>query len=284
MRVRKVAIDINFIYELTYRYFPQILNQVLLLWDMLQEFFNLHPQQNTIRSTFFTNINNPMKNHENNNSVIKVAIADDHTLFRTGVKTSLSSRKDIQMVAEAENGMQLLNLLRHIQPDVVLLDIQMPIMDGLATLPEIKKLYPNVKVIMLSMHNDHSVISRMMEIGANSYLTKESGSEMIYEAIRGVYEQDFYFNDLTNKALLSGLRTKRTVESSMPQDVQLTDKEITILKLMCDEKSTKEIADIVDLSPRTVEAIRDKLKTKTGTKSMAGLVMYAVKAGLVEQH
>ena len=133
------------------------------------------------------------------------------------------------------------------------------------------------------MHNDHSVISKMMEIGANSYLTKESGSEMIYEAIRAVHEQDFFFNELTNKALLSGLRTKRTNESSMPMDVQLTDKEVTILKLMCDEKSTKEIADIVDLSPRTVEAIRDKLKTKTGTKSMAGLVMYAVKAGLVEQ-
>jgi DNA-binding NarL/FixJ family response regulator len=164
----------------------------------------------------------------------------------------------------------------------VLLDIQMPIMDGLTTLPEIKKLYPNVKVIMLSMHNDHSVISKMMEIGANSYLTKESGSEMIYEAIRAVYENDFFFNDLTNKALLSGLRTKRT-DSPTPADVQLTDKEVTILKLMCDEKSTKEIADIVDLSPRTVEAIRDKLKTKTGTKSMAGLVMYAVKAGLVEQ-
>jgi DNA-binding NarL/FixJ family response regulator len=107
---------------------------------------------------------------------------------------------------------------------------------------------------------------------------------MIYDAIRTVYEQDFFFNDLTNKALLSGLRTKRTTESSAPADVQLTDKEITILKLMCEEKSTKEIADIVELSPRTVEAIRDKLKTKTGTKSMAGLVMYAVKAGLVEQN
>ncbi|MBS1655740.1 MAG: response regulator transcription factor [Bacteroidetes bacterium] len=217
------------------------------------------------------------------NAVIKVAIADDHALFRTGVKTSLSAHKDIQMVAEAENGMQLLNLLKHIQPDVILLDIQMPIMDGLSTLPEIKKLYPNIKVIMLSMHNDHSMISRMMEIGANSYLTKESGSELIYEAVKTVYEQEFFFNDLTNKALLSGLRTKRTTESSMPADVQLTDKEITILKLMCEEKSTKEIADIVDLSPRTVEAIRDKLKTKTGVKSMAGLVMYAMKAGIVEQ-
>jgi DNA-binding NarL/FixJ family response regulator len=217
------------------------------------------------------------------NSVIKVAIADDHTLFRTGVKTSLSARKDIQMVAEAENGMQLLNLLKHIQPDVILLDIQMPIMDGLTTLPEIKRLYPGIKVIMLSMHNDHSMISRMMEIGANSYLTKESDSETIYQAIRTCFQQEFFFNDLTNKALLNGLRTKRTVDSSMPHDVQLTEKEITILKLMCEEKSTKEIADMVDLSPRTVEAIRDKLKTKTGTKSMAGLVMYAVKAGIVEQ-
>ena len=216
------------------------------------------------------------------NTVIKVAIADDHALFRTGVKTSLSARKDIQMVAEAENGMQLLNLLKHIQPDVVLLDIQMPIMDGLTTLPEIKRLYPGIKVIMLSMHNDHSMISRMMEIGANSYLTKESDSETIYQAIKTCYQQEFFFNDLTNKALLNGLRTKR-VDANAVHDVQLTEKEIIILKLMCEEKSTKEIADIVDLSPRTVEAIRDKLKTKTGTKSMAGLVMFAVKAGIVEQ-
>jgi DNA-binding NarL/FixJ family response regulator len=155
-------------------------------------------------------------------------------------------------------------------------------MDGLTALPEIKKLYPDIKVIMLSMINDHSMITRMMEVGANSYLTKESDSETIYQAIMTCYEEEFFFNDLTNKALLNGLRTKRVSENSTPE-VYLTDKEITILKLMCDEKSTKEIADMVDLSPRTVEAIRDKLKTKTGVKSMAGLVMYAVKAGLVEQ-
>lgn len=221
-----------------------------------------------------------MKNPETN--TIKVAIADDHALFRAGVKTALSNRKDIQMIAEAENGMQLLNLLKHIQPDVVLLDIQMPIMDGLTTLPEVKKLYPDVKVIMLSMHNDHSVITRMMEIGANSYLTKDSDSEMIYQAIRTCFEQEFYFNDLTNKALLNGLRMKRPVEQEVP-DVTLNEKETTILKLMCEEKSTREIAVAVDLSPRTVEAIRDKLKTKTGAKSLAGLIMYAVKAGIVVQ-
>jgi DNA-binding NarL/FixJ family response regulator len=214
--------------------------------------------------------------------VIKVVIADDHSLFRAGVKTYLSTRKEVQMIGEAENGMQLLNLLKHLTPDVILLDIQMPIMDGLTALPEIKKLYPDIKVIMLSMHNDHSVITRMMEIGANSYLTKDSDSEMIYQAIKTCYEQEFYFNDLTNKALLNGLRMKRPVEQEVP-DVSLNDKEITILKLMCEEKSTREIASAVDLSPRTVEAIRDKLKTKTGSKSLAGLIMYAVKAGIVEQ-
>ncbi len=221
-----------------------------------------------------------MKNPDS--ALIKVAIADDHHLFRTGVRTSLSVHKDIQMVAEAENGMQLLNLLRHIKPDVILLDIQMPIMDGYATLPEVKKLYPEVKVIMLSMINDPSMITRMMEIGANSYLTKDSDSEMIYQAIKTCHEEEFYFNDLTNKALLNGLRNRREPEMEV-QEINLTDKEKTILKLMCEEKSTKEIADMVDISPRTVEAIRDKLKTKTGTKSMAGLVMYAVKVGIVEQ-
>jgi DNA-binding NarL/FixJ family response regulator len=212
---------------------------------------------------------------------IKVAIADDHALFRAGVKTALAARKDIEMIAEADNGMQLLNLLKHIEPDVILLDIQMPIMDGITTLPEIRKLYPEVKVIILSMHNDHSMISKLMEVGANSYLTKNSDSETIYQAIKTCFEQEFYFNELTNKALLSGLRTKKVEQH--PEDVQLSEKEIRILKLMCEEKTTKEIADIVDISPRTVEAIRDKLKTKTGAKSMAGLVMYAVKNGILEE-
>jgi DNA-binding NarL/FixJ family response regulator len=222
-----------------------------------------------------------MKNLDMNRPV-KVAIADDHALFRAGVRTSLMGKKDVELIAEADNGMQLLNLLKHIDPDVILLDIQMPIMDGIQTLPEIRKLYPHIKVIILSMHNDHSMISKLMEIGANSYLTKNSDSETIYQAIKTCYEQEFFFNELTNKALLSGLRTKRT-EPGSPQEINLSDKEITILKLMCEEKTTKEIADIVEISPRTVEAIRDKLKTKTGAKSMAGLVMYALKSGIITQ-
>lgn len=213
---------------------------------------------------------------------IKVAIADDHALFRAGVKTALSVKKDVELIAEADNGMQLLNLLKHIEPDVILLDIQMPIMDGIQTLPEIKKIRPEAKVIILSMHNDHSMISKLMEIGANSYLTKNSDSETIYEAIKTCFENEFFFNELTNKALLTGLRTKRSDAYGMAE-ADLSEKEIRVLRLMCEEKTTKEIADIVEISPRTVEAIRDKLKTKTGAKSMAGLVMYAVKNGIMDE-
>lgn len=214
---------------------------------------------------------------------LRVIIADDHVLYRAGVKTALSAKKDIKIIAEADNGMHLLNLLKNIEADVILLDIQMPIMDGITALPEIKKNWPHIKVIMLTMLDDHSMITRLMELGANSYLSKTSDSEIIYEAIKTVYEQEYYFNSLTNKALLVNLKQKNV---AMPQkmaheDVKLSDKEITILKLMCDEKSTKEIAEAVDLSSRTVEAMRDKLKVKTGAKNTAGLIMYAVKHKLI---
>lgn len=217
-----------------------------------------------------------------NISKIKVLITDDHALFRAGVKASLSHYPDIEFIGEAENGMQLLNLVKFLQPDVVLLDIQMPIMDGIATLPEVKKILPDARIIMLTMNDDVSMISKLMEIGANSYLTKNSDSETIYEAIKTVYTKEFFFNEYTNKALLSGLRSKRMMDTSVSDDAELSDKETQVLKLMCDEKSTKEIADIVEISPRTVEAIRDRLKMKTGAKSTAGLILYAVKHGIVE--
>lgn len=216
---------------------------------------------------------------------IKVLITDDHVLYRAGVKTALSTKKDVKIIAEADNGMHLLNMLKMIQPDVILLDIQMPVMDGIGALPEIKKNWPHIKVIMLTMMDDHSMITKLMELGANSYLSKTSDSEIIYEAIKTCYEQEYYFNTLTNKALLTNLKTKNnlTPQKMVQAEANLSDKEMLILKLMCEEKSTKEIADIVELSPRTVEAIRDKLKVKTGTKSTAGLIMYAVKNKILNE-
>ncbi len=216
---------------------------------------------------------------------IKVLIADDHVLYRAGVKTALSTKKDVKVIAEADNGMHLINMLKMVQPDVILLDIQMPVMDGIGALPEIKKNWPHIRVIMLTMMDDHSMITKLMELGANSYLSKTSDSEIIYEAIKTCYEQEYYFNTLTNKALLTNLKTRNTVtpQKIVQMEANLNDKDILILKLMCEEKSTREIADIVDLSPRTVEAIRDKLKVKTGAKSTAGLIMYAVKNNILNE-
>lgn len=226
---------------------------------------------------------NHMPPNTNITEPIKVLIADDHVLYRAGVKTALSTKKDVKVIAEADNGMHLLNMLKMIQPDVILLDIQMPIMDGIGALPEIKKNWPHIKVIMLTMMDDHSMITRLMELGANSYLSKTSDSEIIYEAIKTCYEQEYYFNTLTNKALLTNLKIKNTItpQKLLQLEANLNDKDILILKLMCEEKSTREIADIVELSPRTVEAIRDKLKVKTGAKSTAGLIMYAVKNNIL---
>jgi DNA-binding NarL/FixJ family response regulator len=219
-----------------------------------------------------------------NDDVIQVIIADDHVLYRAGVKTALSSKKDIKIIAEADNGAHLLNMLKGLKPDVILLDIQMPIMGGIETLPEIKKLYPHIKVIMLTMVDDQSMITRLMELGANSYLTKTSDSEVIYEAIKTCHVNEFYFNALTNRALLNNLRQKSTPQIKLQQeDATLSEKEIKVLRLMCEEKSTREIAEAVELSPRTIEAIRDKLKTKTGAKSTAGLIMFAVKNKLLEE-
>jgi len=223
--------------------------------------------------------------NEETKEPIRVIIADDHVLYRAGVKASLSTRNDVKVIAEADNGMHLLNLIKNIEVDVILLDIQIPIMDGIAALPEIKKIAPLAKVIMLTMVDDNSMITKLMELGANSYLTKTSDSEIIYEAIKTCFEQDYYFNSLTNKALLSNLKQRNPVtpQQLTPQDAQLNEKEVTILRLMCEEKSTKEIADLVELSPRTVEAIRDRLKVKTGSKTTTGLIMYAVKHKIIEE-
>ena len=139
--------------------------------------------------------------------IIRVVIADDHTLFREGVGIALSQKKDIQIVGEAENGLQLLHLLKHNMPDVILLDITMPVMDGITALSSIRKRYSDLKVIMLSMHTDHSMVSTLMETGANGYLTKTADSESIYEAIKTCYSKSYFFNELTNMSMLERIRS-----------------------------------------------------------------------------
>jgi DNA-binding NarL/FixJ family response regulator len=139
---------------------------------------------------------------------IKVVICDDHSLFRQGVKYALAGKDDVQIIGEAVDGADLLYKLRHLHPDVILLDINMPNMDGLATLPILKSKeeFKDIKVIILSMHNQMSMVSKMMSLGANSYLTKNDDTELIYKAIVACHNNEYFFNDLTNQALLKAVK------------------------------------------------------------------------------
>jgi DNA-binding NarL/FixJ family response regulator len=145
--------------------------------------------------------------------VITVIIADDHTLFREGIKAALAHKKDIKIVGEAENGLQLLHMLKHNIPDIVLLDIQMPLMDGITALSTIRKLNnKDLKIIMLSMHNESSIVSLLMATGANAYLNKTADPESIYQAIKTCYAKSYYFNELTNMSMLEKIRTAGNVQ------------------------------------------------------------------------
>lgn len=148
---------------------------------------------------------------------IKVIVCDDHVLFRQGIKASMAFYDDIEMIAEAGDGNQLMGLLKHMTPDIVLLDINMPIMDGIETLPKLKQDYPDLKVIVVSMHNDVSMILKMIALGANSYLTKGDTPDIIHDAIRRVYEDDVYFTPLMNKALLKATQENEHLKKMDPR-------------------------------------------------------------------
>jgi DNA-binding NarL/FixJ family response regulator len=214
--------------------------------------------------------------------IIKVAIADDHKIFRDGIKMALTGKKFLRIIWEAEDGKDLMHKMRLKLPDVLLMDIRMPEMDGVNAISLLRKEYENVKVIVLTMYDDQEMITKMMEMGANAYLTKTTDPEEIYSAILTCMNDDFYFNDLVNKAVLRRLQQKRPAKQYFPNAVNFSEKELRILKLIADDKTTEEISKEVYLSPRTIETIRQNMKTKVGAKTIAGLVMYAMRNKLLE--
>jgi len=214
--------------------------------------------------------------------IIKYAIADDHKLFRRGVIAALEDTPIFKLVLEAENGRDLLNNLNKAKPDVILLDLKMPGMDGIEAVVEIRKQNEEVKIIIITMLDDEKYVIHLMEIGANGYLLKNAEPEEIKTAIITAYENGYYFNDFVNKALLKKVVHKNQLKPVFNKDIELTNREIEVLKLICQEQTANEISKLIFLSPRTVEGIRTKLLEKIGVKNTAGLVMYAVKNHIVE--
>ena len=213
---------------------------------------------------------------------IKVAIADDHKIFRKGVILSMRSYTNIKFVMEADNGEELLKGLESGIPDVIIMDLKMPIMDGMEATKVVRKKYPEVKVLVVSMYEDDKFIIHLMENGANGYLLKNAEPDEIRRSIYAVHENGYYFNDLVNKALLKKLVLKNNLKPSFNQNVELSEREQEVLKLICEEKTASEIAKEIYLSPRSVEGIRQRLIEKVGVRNSAGLVMFAVKSGIVD--
>ena len=215
---------------------------------------------------------------------IKVAIADDHKIFRDGIRMALKDKEYLKILWEAEDGKDLQHKLQLKLPDVILMDIRMPEVDGINAISLIRKEYEALKIIVLTMYDDQEMITKMMEMGANAYLTKTTDPEEIYEAILTCMNDDFYFNELVNKAVMGKLMQKKNVRQHYGSNtpVHFNEKELKILKLLAEDKTTEEISKIIFLSPRTIETIRQNMKTKVDAKTIGGLIMYGMRNKLIE--
>ncbi len=213
---------------------------------------------------------------------IKVAIADDHTLFRKGMITLLETFSQLEVSIEAEDGHILLQKIAQVPPDVVLLDMDMPTMGGAEVIKHLHRDYPEVKIIIVSMHDESEFILQSLELGANSYLLKNAEPDEVVVAIETVVDEGFFFNDFVAKVMHQRIARTQHYASAIHKKntTELTKREIEVLKLICQEYSTKEISDKLFRSERTIEGHRQNLIDKIGAKNVAGLVVYAIKHGI----
>lgn len=216
---------------------------------------------------------------------IKVAIADDHQIFRKGVILSLRSFTNIKFVFEAENGQDLLDKLAvsgEDMPDVILCDLRMPQKDGIDTTKLITKNYPTVRVIILTMYEDERFVGHLMDCGAAGYLLKSTEPAEIKKAINDVVRTGFYLNPYVNKVLIRKNFSKQKFNPNLNSEIVLSDKEKEVLTLVCMEFTAAEIAQKMEISARTVEAIKDRLMERFGVKNSVGLVFFAMKNQLID--
>lgn len=210
--------------------------------------------------------------------IIKIAIADDHALFRRGMASLLKTIADFEVVMEASNGKELIDQIPDYNPDLIIMDLKMPIMDGMQATEFIKQKWPKVKVIVISMLDEDQFVYKLMELGANGYLLKDTDTEEVELAIRTVIKEDYYYGPFLNKMMHRRFLDKsRKKEGKLDNKIQFTERELEIIQLVCDGLTTAQIADKVCLSARTVDGHRNSIMDKLGVKNTAGVVVYAVK-------
>lgn len=211
---------------------------------------------------------------------IKVCIADDHVLFRKGIGELISDFGNVELLFEAGNGEELLQKLSvaKIMPDICILDINMPVMNGFDTAKAIRKKWPKLRMLALSMSDSEFSIIRMLRAGANGYVLKDVEPAELHKAINTIYKNGFYHSEIITGRLLRMSQDKTAEETELES---LTDKEIQFLELSCSELTYKDIAERMGHSPRTIDGYRDNLFMKLNIKSRTGLVIYAIRTGLV---
>lgn len=212
---------------------------------------------------------------------ISVLIADDHEIVRYGISTFLSSSEDIEIVGEASSGEECLRLFKEEQPDVCLLDIGMPDKNGIETAKSIRDLDDDTKILILSMHIDKDILSSVLEADINGYLLKNTDKSDILNGIRAVMKGQQIFSDPISDLIKQSFRKSRTKQKTL-DDVEITSREQEILQLVVDGYTSKEIADELFISPRTVDTHRSNLMQKLELKNIADLVRFAIENELVE--
>jgi DNA-binding NarL/FixJ family response regulator len=215
-------------------------------------------------------------------SDIRVVLADDHTIVRQGLKCLLTQVDGIEVAGDVENGHQLLHVTGKVKPDVVILDLSMPIMEGQQTAQLLKKEYPQVKILILTMHTNEEFVYNMFKLGVSGYVVKKASAEEIVTAIKAVHQDETYISPaISHKFVREYLRGSRTAPQPAFSD-KLTFRERQILKLIAEGWASNKIAEHLHISVRTVETHRNNIMQKLKLHKVADLVKYAIRRNLVQ--
>jgi len=209
-----------------------------------------------------------------------ILLTDDHKIIRDGIRSMLEDTIGFDIIGEAENGKQAVNICRQETVDLVIMDITMPEMDGIEATRIIREEHPDTKVLALTMMKDDERIRQMIQAGSSGYILKNSGKEELIEAIEAILQEKHYFSDETTHSIMMDLVKNKGQRTHTNSHEDLTDRETEVLRHICDELTNQEIADKLFISVRTVDAHRRNLLQKTGAKNTAGLVRYAIKNNL----
>lgn len=210
-----------------------------------------------------------------------IAVVDDEVLFRRGFIALMEQFRHIEVMFEAENGKDLFEKLKVRKPDVIFLDIEMPVMDGIEATVKVRERYPDMKIIILTSYASRELMFSLIEKGANAFLSKNTDIRTVSKAMNTVIEKGYYFDYEVSQAMVSGIVSKSKV-APIASNQKLSCRELEVLKLICRQLTNREIADTLCLSPRTIDTYRENIFEKTGSKNAVGVALYAIKHNILE--